>query len=156
MQGVAAHLEYIGPKERAIRSKCAYYKKNICHNKKSNAFLLKCIGIIGCNYFNEDIEDDDDNLDNNDEVNLNKSNKNISAKKANSLINKKYKLYDYENHEEFEVTFVNECDVDIYDSKISINSNLATALVNANKGEIIEVKTDTKIEKYKVMLINGK
>ena len=56
MQGTPAHIEYIGPKGRKRRSNCVYYKEGLCRCEKSQIFLLKCVGRLLCNYYDDSSE----------------------------------------------------------------------------------------------------
>ena len=56
MQGVSAHLEYVGPKGRKRKKSCVYYNDGICHCTKSNYYLLKCGGRCACSYYDDSEE----------------------------------------------------------------------------------------------------
>lgn len=54
MQGTSAHIEYIGPRGKKYRKNCIYYHENICVCKKSQAFMVKCIGRLYCGQYDDD------------------------------------------------------------------------------------------------------
>ena len=61
------------------------------------------------------------------------------------------KLYDYEFDEEIEYHIVGATEIDIANSKISLESPLGRALFGKKKGEEVDVEVPDGINKYKIL-----
>ena len=61
------------------------------------------------------------------------------------------KLYDYEFEEEIEYHIVGTTEIDIVNSKISLESPVGKALFGKRKGDDVEVEVPDGINKYKIL-----
>ena len=61
------------------------------------------------------------------------------------------KLYDYEFEEEIEYHIVSATEIDIANSKISLESPVGRALFGKRKGDEVEVEVPDGVNKYKIL-----
>lgn len=183
MQGTSAHIEYIGPKDRKFRKNCIYYHENICICKKSQAFMVKCVGRLYCGQYDDNkehkaqLEEDIVNLINECKIisekekeknklygHLNKSNEvpreeYISKNtinldnKRNYLLGKTIKLKSLKMQEEIIVKIVKPNEVSTINRKYSIDSNFARALGGKSVGDIIRVNVVNGYLAFKILSI---
>ena len=175
MQGTSSHLEYIGPKGRKHRKNCIFYKNNKCICKKSQAYLMKCIGRLCCGQYNDSEEAKEalesetrellkyKNTLTRHQKHLNKrsakkKNKVLPSKgiisiddNRNPLLGKKIKLKSLKMKEELTIEIVKIEQESIFNRRYSINSNFGMALLGKKVGDIIRINVVNGYLAYEIL-----
>lgn len=153
MQGTSAFIEQVAPKGMR-RTKCKYYEKKRCNNKKTWKFHYgKCVGAWICGCFK---------YDDNKEKNKNQNKRNVVKKeekqelKTEELVYKNrvkvgssVKLFDYGYSEKLKFKLVEKgCGNGI--DKIAIDSPLGQAIFNKRVQDIIIMEINGVKNKFRI------
>lgn len=165
MQGVPAHLEYVGPKGRKRKKSCAYYFEGKCHCKVSNYYLLKCGGRSFCqnfddseyardNYINEmneiySYELEDKNTKKKDNYNK----KSCISKIENNILTKKIKVEDINNKKKYVFQLVTKEKEDEKACMVYRNSKIGKLLDKCKEGSYVELSLNNEKRKFKIIQI---
>lgn len=157
MQGVSAHLEYVGPKGRKSKKSCVYYNDRICHCKNSNYYLLRCGGRSFCSDFDdsEQAKEDYENylrdiLSRKNKVTKYKSNKKESKK---YIENKKFKIEDVITKKKYLVQLVSKKNENEKACIFYRESKIGKVFSKCNIGDYVEFVMNGDNHKFKVIEI---
>lgn len=174
MQGTSSHLEYVGPKGRKRRKNCIFYKDDKCICKKSQSYLMKCVGRLCCGQYSDSEEDKIRFQDETKELIGYKSNSRVKKKqpqktknktlnsrgvvslndKNNNLLGKSISLKSLRTGEIINIKVVRVEEESIFNRRYSSGSNFGMALRGKVIGDIIKINIVNGHESYEILNIN--
>lgn len=177
MQGTPAHLEYIGPLGRKRKKNCAYNEEKLCACKKSQSYMMSCVGRLYCYYYDDteatrqrfmDEKIELERIINNNvkrknkNAKLNKNSKvnnikNVKAdaikKDINPLLNKKVILKNAKTGSSIQIKIVSEECANPFQKLYSTKSGFAMALKGKKDGDTIKLLVGKISTEYIVLYI---
>lgn len=163
LQGTSGRIGYYGKSEgKRTRYDCKYYQREAqccfkdeeikpCKNPAKCPYFME-VGMISEVNLKEESEKKNQRIRENQTRHLeNKKSHKVKRKKIN--IYSKVKLLNLETHLIMDITLVKPGHANPFEYKVSIDSPLGSVLLNQEKGSVIEIKVNDRVEKYKVLNI---
>lgn len=165
LQGTSGRIGYYGKSEgKRTRYDCKYYKREAqccfkdeeikpCKNPAKCPYFME-VGTISEVNLKEESEKKNQRIrEKVDQARQLQSKQSNKIKGNNIKIQSKVKLLNLETHLIMDITLVKPGHANPFEYKVSIDSPLGSVLLNQEKGSVIEIKVNDRVEKYKVLNI---